>query len=397
MARRKPSKRYFGNVRKLPSGRFQARYTGPDGRPYAARTPEGRPLTFDTQGDAEAWLALRHSEILRGAWLPPAEPKTAPVTVRTYAEAWLADRDLERTTRDHYRQLLDDHILPTFGDVAVVAVTPASVREWFAKLARGDGKKVKDRPTTRAHAYGLLRTIMNTAVADEVRDSNPCRVRGGGQAKRVKKIRPASLAELEALVTAIAERYRLMVLLAAWCALRFGELAELRRSDVDAKNGVVHVRRGVTRTKGERIVKGPKSDAGKRLVNIPPHLVPMVKDHLREHVTGRDGLLFPAAGDAARHMAPSTLYKVFYPAREAAGRPDLRFHDLRHTGAVLAAATGATLAELMARLGHSTPAAAMRYQHAAQDRDKVIAEALSKLAGGTVTAIKKTDAAQETA
>jgi integrase len=87
--------------------------------------------------------------------------------------------------------------------------------------------------------------------------------------------------------------------------------------------------------------------------------------------------------------APSTLYRVFYPAREAAARPDLRFHDLRHTGAVLAASTGATLAESMARLGHSTPGAAMRYQHAAQDRDKVIAAALSKLVTGNVTPITR--------
>lgn len=389
MPPRKRAKRYFGNVRQLPSGRFQARYQGPDRRTYTARKPDGGPLTFDTQSDAEAWLSLRHSEILRGAWLPPAEPKAAPITVRQYAEAWLVDRDLEQTTRDHYRQLLEDHIYPTFGNVAVAAVTPASVREWYAKVARGDGKKAKDRPTARAHAYGLLRTIMNTAVADELRDSNPCRVRGGGQSKRAKKIRPASLAELEALVKAIPERYRLMILFAAWCALRFGELAELRRSDVDVKNGVVHVRRGVTRTKGSRIVKGPKSEAGKRAVNIPPHLKPMVRDHLRDHVAiGRSALLFPSAGDPTHHMAPSTLYKVFYPAREAAGRPDLRFHDLRHTGAVLAAATGATLAELMARLGHSTPGAAMRYQHAAAERDKVIAAALSKLANGTVTPIK---------
>jgi integrase len=78
---------------------------------------------------------------------------------------------------------------------------------------------------------------------------------------------------------------------------------------------------------------------------------------------------------------------VYYPAREAAGRPDLRFHDLRHTGAVLAAATGATLAELMARLGHSTAGAALRYQHEAAERDKVIAAALSELASATVTPI----------
>lgn len=392
MAGRRRGKRYFGNVRKLPSGRYQARYTGPDGKPYSARTPEGKPLTFDAQGDAEAWLSLRHSEILRGAWLAPATPTEAdkPVSVRDYADAWLTSRDLEQTTVDHYRQLLTDHIYPVFGDVAMIAVKPAAVREWHARLARATGK-AKDRPTARAHAYGLLRTIMNTAVADEVIGTNPCRVRGGGQSKRAVKIRPASLAELETLVTAIPERYKLMILFAAWCALRFGELAELRRGDVDITNGVVHVRRGVTRTRGRRIVKGPKSEAGKRQVNVPPHLMPMVRAHLREHVAiGRDALLFPAAGNPTAHMAPATLYRVYYPARKAAGRPDLRFHDLRHTGAVLAAATGATLAELMARLGHSTPGAALRYQHATNERDREIAGLLSKLADGTVTPIRRT-------
>jgi len=85
---------------------------------------------------------------------------------------------------------------------------------------------------------------------------------------------------------------------------------------------------------------------------------------------------------AAVTLAPSTLYRVYYGARDKAGRPDLRFHDLRHTGAVLAASTGATLAELMGRLAHSTPQAALRYQHAAQGRDAVIAIALSRLATG---------------
>lgn len=81
-------------------------------------------------------------------------------------------------------------------------------------------------------------------------------------------------------------------------------------------------------------------------------------------------------------MQPSTLYRHFYKARAAAERPDLPWHDLRHTGATLAAQTGATLAELMTRLGHSTHQAALRYQHAAHGRDRVIADALSKLAKG---------------
>ena len=103
-----------------------------------------------------------------------------------------------------------------------------------------------------------------------------------------------------------------------------------------------------------------------------------MRDHLANHAQwGRDGLLFPAVGGG--HLAPSTLYGSFYKARGAAGRDDLRWHDLRHTGATLAAGTGASLAELMARLGHSTQGAALVYQHAAQDRDAEIARRLSEM------------------
>jgi integrase len=373
MARR--GKRYFGSLRTLPSGRVQARYTAPDGRTYTA------PVTFDSRQYAEAFLARVHADIQAGRWVSPHTAKAARGSdFRDYATAWLAGRDLADRTREDYAQVLRDHILPAFGALPVTAITPPAVREWHAAL------KDKTGPTMRAHAYGLLRTIMNTAVADEVIGANPCRVRGGGSVRRAKKIRPASLPELEALVKALPGKYQLMALLACWCGLRFGELAELRRSDIDVKNAVVHVRRGVVRVPGGRKVKGPKSEAGRRDVAIPPHLVPLVKDHLHQYVLPkRDALVFPAASGG--HLAPATLYRVYYPAREKAGRPDLRFHDLRHTGAVLAAATGATLAELMARLGHSTAGAALRYQHAAADRDKVIAEALSQLAGGTVTPI----------
>jgi integrase len=375
----KKTRRHFGTIRRLPSGRWQARYPGPDGRQHTARTPDGRSLTFDTPAYANAYLSRVHADIQTGRWVQPGTQAQSAVTdFRGYAAVWLAGRDLADRTREDYGHILRDHILPTFGDAPVPDITPAQVRAWHASLSTG--------PTQRAHAYGLLRTIMATAVADDVIPANPCRVRGGGQAKRVKRIRPASLAELETIAAAVPARYRLMVLLAAWCALRFGELAELRRADIDVTNGVIRVRRGVVRVSGGRKVKGPKSEAGKRDVTIPPHLMPAVKDHLREHVPARrDALVFPAASGG--HMAPASLYRVYYPARDKAGRPDLRFHDLRHTGATLAAATGATLAELMARLGHSTAGAALRYQHAAADRDKVIAAALSELAGGTVTPI----------
>jgi integrase len=380
------AKRYFGNVRKRASGRFQARYTGPDGKTYSA------PTTFDSRQYADAWLRRVSGDIQAGKWVSPDAPKDrAEAPARTfgeYADTWLEGRALSASTRLLYRLTLDNQILPALGNVDIINVSPVMVREWHAKLKTG--------PTQKAHAYSLLRTILNTAVADDLIAVNPCRVRGAGNAKRARQIKAATIPELEAIAAGVPPRYRLMILLAAWCALRFGELAELRRADIDARNGVVHVRRGVIRGDEGRTVKGTKSEAGKRDVNIPPHLMPLVVKHLSSHVQpSRDALVFPAASGG--HMAPSSLYAVFYPARERAGRPDLRFHDLRHSGAVLAAATGATLAELMARLGHSTVSAAMRYQHAAADRDKAIAEALSKLAEGTVTPISSAKGARKRA
>lgn len=356
----------FGNVRKLPSGRFQARYTGPDGREHKA------PTTFETKRDASACLAMQQADITRRTWLPGVSGRDVP-TLAEFSTAWLDGRDLKPKTRAHYLDLLEKFILPTLGDLRVQTLTPEHVEDWHRALGRST-------PTYRAHAYTLLRTIMGAAVEQRLTAANPCHIAGASNVKRRKQIEPATLEELDVIVEHLPERYRAMVLLAAWCALRFGELAELRRSDVDLRRNVVSVSRGVTYVDGKTVVGTPKSDAGVREVTMPGIIVPAVVEHLRNHV-GRSpsALLFPAA-DGESHMATSTLYRVWYPAREAAGRPDLRFHDLRHTGLVMAAQAGATLAELMGRGGHSTTTAALRYQHVARGRDAEIAERMSRAA-----------------
>ena len=372
MAKRRPPG--AGTTRQLPSGRWQARFRAGDGVMRPA------PVTFDTKLDATAWLKAQSVDVERGTWAPPEAKVRGDRTLGQYADTWLAGRDLKPRTRALYRDLLDALILPGLGDAALDRITPTTVRNWHATLDPAT-------PTRRAHAYSLLRSIFTTAVADDLLPSNPCRIRGAGASKKAHQTKVASLGELQIIVEAMPRRYRAMVLLAAWCGLRFGELAELRRGDVDLEAGVLRVQRGVTRAGGKVFIGDPKSEAGRRTVALPPHLRPVLDSHLREHVGQRaDALLFPARG--GQHMVPSTLYRVWYPAREAAGRPDLRFHDLRHTGATLAAATGATLADLMQRLGHSTPAAALRYQHAVADRDRAIAEALSGLAEGNVVPLR---------
>ncbi|UOG23410.1 site-specific integrase [Gordonia amicalis] len=373
----------FGSVNKLPSGRYRARYVGPDGRRHNA------PTTFVTVLDARGWLAVQQADIIRKAWTPPEAEPQAIVVFSEYAETWLAARTvkgqpLKDRTRDHYRDLLNNRLLPTFGKLPLSSITSEDVERWHRKQVE------LKTPTATANAYSLLNTIMQSAMKDSRRlvKTNPCVVSGAGNARRKKRIKPASLEQLAVIVENMPERLRLMVLLAAWCALRFSELSALRRADITLERdktgkpvaGFVVVERGAVRAREKgRHATTPKSEAGERTVEIPPHLLPLVEHHLKEHVAaGRGSLLFPASHGG--FLAPSTLYRHFYPARTAAGRDDLRFHDLRHTGAVLAASTGATLAELMNRLGHSTPTAALRYQHVVDGRDRSIARMLSKLA-----------------
>jgi integrase len=361
------AKRGFAQITKQTSGRYAVRYTTPGG----VRVSAGK--TFARKSDAEAWAADRRRQMDRGVVVGHQK-----MTFADYATGWLAGRmvagrPIKARTRAHYQDILDQHLVPAFGDRQLATITAAEVREWHAAA-------LTDRPTMRSHAYSLLRSIFTSAVNDDLRDANPCRIVGAGRAKRVRPIRPATIEELATLTAAMPDRLALMVLMGSWTALRFGEIIELRRGDLDLSHEVIRVRRAAVRVPRSGFeVTTPKSDAGIRDVAIPPHLVPIIEDHLAKHVGGKhDSPLFPAASGG--HLQPSTMNRHWYKAREAAGRPDLRFHDLRHSGGTLAAIGGATIAELMARLGHSTPQAAMRYQHAVAGRDHEIAALLSKLA-----------------
>ena len=199
------------------------------------------------------------------------------------------------------------------------------------------------------------------------------------QTKRRRDVDILTPTEVNRLASKMPAALRASVVLAAWCGLRWGETSDFRRSDVSGDCAVLRVRRAVTYRGGKFTVGAPKTAAGVRDVAVPPHIRPMLKAHLRSHV-GRagDSLLFP--DEDGTHLRADRYRPHWEKARTAIGKPNLRVHDLRHVGAVLAAQSGATTAELMHRLGHSTAVMALRYQHVAEGRDAEIAERLSRLA-----------------
>ncbi|HEY3732348.1 MAG TPA: hypothetical protein VGL63_00350 [Streptosporangiaceae bacterium] len=284
----KDGHRRFGNVRKLPSGRFQIRYLGPDGR---MRTG---PETYERVSDAEKALVLIEAQMTLGQW---TDPECGKVKLTDYAATWIDQRPkLRIRTVDQYRWLLGKHITPHLGGVPIGKLSTPMIREWRVTLL-GNGVSVA------AKAYRLLRAVLMTAAEeDRIMPRNPCTIRGAGdedaaerpvltvaqvfalaeQAGRrpVGNIRKATTgyrlrfrrygemrtsptvyltrADAERALWDLADsaradrRYRALVLLTTFASLRWGEATALRRADLDLTAGAVRVRAAyIERSTGE--------------------------------------------------------------------------------------------------------------------------------------------------
>jgi integrase len=363
----KGSRRRFGSVRRLPSGRWQARYQGSDGLPRKA------PSSFETKRDAERWLVETEAEMLRGDW---TDPERGKVRLDEYVARWVKERDLKARTRDEYERHVRLYIAAQIGNLALADITPGQIRAWRAGLLDdGVGR------ATVAKTYRILHAVLATAADDGLIRRNPCRVKGGGQHKSEE--RPtASIAQVLAIADAIDPRYRLFVLLATFAQLRFGELVALRRNSIDLGAMELRVRRATAElTDGTQLDDDPKSEAGRRPISLPLELRPDVERHLAEFAEpGPTGRLFVGRlGGIPRRRNFNRVWKKALDGASVSPPEGLHLHDLRHTGSTWSAQTGATLKEVMARIGHSSPRAAMVYQHASRERDRAIADALDVL------------------
>ncbi|MBX6383037.1 MAG: site-specific integrase [Microbispora sp.] len=365
----KEGHRRFGNIRKLPSGRFQIRYPGPDGRIHTGST------TYATKTDADRALTLIEAQTISDEWTDPDRGK---ILLGDYARTWIKERPgLRPKTIELYTWLLERHIMPSLGKVPVGKLTTALVRSWRTALI-DKGVSV----STAAKAYRLLRAVLMTAVEeDKLISQNPCRIKGADNEQTPE--RPIlTVAQVFELADRMADRrFRALILLATFASLRWGEVIALRRSDIDIRARTVRVREQLIELDGgDMVLAPPKSRAGKRTVSIPSAIIPALIDHL-DQFTGTDEDAFVFLGKRGGYLRGSNFRREakWAEALKEMGVKELHFHDLRHTGNTLAAQSGASLADLKARMGHDSDRAALIYQHATRDADRKIADALSVL------------------
>ena len=234
------------------------------------------------------------------------------------------------------------------------------------------------------NALKVLKAVLATASTpgrngeSALIPANPCMIPTPGQKREIETV-PATVDQVKAIHDNMPVRYADTIYIAVFCnGPRIGTICTLQRRDIDLEHLILHIRRS-RKTIGPQTVGSTKTEHSVRDENIPPQYAPYLDRLLQQAGPEPDAWLFPSTRDVIKPIRPNSLRSWYDEARKAAGRPDLRFRDLRHTALTLLAQQGATVRELMDAAGHADPQTAMRYQHSVSGRAQDLAKRIGNL------------------
>jgi integrase len=316
--------------------RWRARYTDADGR--------DRSQAFARKGDAERFLATVTADVLRGSYV---DPQRAKLALQTYTERWLAAQTLAPSSRRTYEIYLRTRIHPALGGRALGSLTPTDVRQLLRSLHEDLSQ------LTVHHVHGLLSTILRAAVEDGYLAKNPCARTAPGKGRR-PSVKPRSLAQVQALIDALPDKYRVAAVLGAGCGLRVGEVLGLRIRAVRIEEAELAVVEQLQLLPGSPpVLRPPKTASSIRVVPLPQLVADAVVLHL-DRWPGEDDDLLLRSRTGGCVWPNSFNDSVWRPAAKRAGQPDARFHDLRHFYASALIRAGESVKTVQAALGHAS-------------------------------------------
>ncbi|KMY23333.1 hypothetical protein ACU19_05010 [Actinobaculum suis] len=376
----------FGSLIKR-GGKYLGRYRI-EGRTYY--TP-----TRSTRAAVRKDLSAIQTAIEAGAWEPGAKPTgggkiTTPTeqnhatTLEQWFTTWVEDlnRAMEsglrspNTVRSYISQWRA-HTLPHLGpDTPITEISESDIAGLWEHLLSTRAR------TTASNVIRTLSAGLTAARKAGTLATVPALPEGAlakpGPANTGNRV-TYTAAQLNALIGAAAPEYRAAIALGSYGCLRSGEIAALRRDDITENGTRIRIDEATKRGPGGKITIGPpKSRAGYRTITLPDRAAKTVVEHLQAYTPEPPSSLLwrgPMGGD---YVASKTLLRAYREACKAAGLPVGRFHDLRHSGLTLYGQAGATLADLMARAGHSDVGTVMVYQHSGRDRDSELAARMTE-------------------
>jgi len=366
---RKANYRTFGSVKLLESGKFQASYK---------RTIGGKPRTFygpnafATKTEANNWLTTEANLLLTNRWTDPSEPSplnTATPAFGVYALRHItlqtnsSGKNLKPSTVEKYEAYCTKY-LSKFVNIPVDQISKSMVDEWWAS-AVANGKL-----TTASKAYKFLHSVMARALADGwIKGSvSPCQVKGAQNASTGKPTYTPTMDEVSFVAQNIDPRFRAMVLVSAYAALRFSEASALRRrhfrliESEGRRRYEITIADAVTYVGGKFILGEPKNKKGSGKVLVTSSLTSLISTHLDGmNDQSQEALVFPDPNGG--YMPNFRLAKAMKSALKRAGLSEkgITPHSLRRAGGTEYGNCGANLTEVKDFIRDSSTNAALRY------------------------------------
>lgn len=355
----------MAHIRRVAAGSWQVRYRDPSGKERAR--------SFRRRTDAEKFMVTVETDKLRGMW---ADPRLVKITVSEWLPTWQASRvHLRPSTRALSASLLRNHVLPYFGDRRLGSVTPTEVQGFVAHL-----EEKGLAPSTVRQCYLLVGGLFTSALDSDIIVRTPCRGINLPEDSKTE-MRFLTADEVSDLAGVIDERYRALVLTAAYAGCRFGELAGLRAHRLDLLRRTLTIAEALSEVRGEVRLAPPKTVAARRQLALPKFLTKELAGHLAEWPPGSDGFVFPAP-QGGPLLRRNFRRRTWLPAVRASVGLPMRFHDLRHTHAAMLIAQGVHPKVIQNRLGHSSIKITLdTYGHLFEGLDEAAAERLDAAFG----------------
>ena len=392
------------------------------------------PLRMDPALSEDAQRRAAERELLMLEARLAGTPAEIP-TLREWSETWLTkhlSQDASPVTVANYRYLLSSRILPQLGDLPLTDLTPARLTDWLYNLRKETRKSTRlpddklKRPRrqgeqlitdaraarplsakTAQNYLGCVKTMLSAAVRVGLLEYNPAdRVQGPKKRKKKRATlpEPEVIALLQLIITEAPTPLKLAVLLAMLCSLRLGEVGALKYSYVDWTAGTITVSRALKYTPADgAFIAEPKSDAGDRVITLPPSMVRILHDAMWDDVMEAQDLPEKWQGDNwivhSRHGArvnKDTPSKWFRKFADAHGFQGLTFHGLRHVHASMLLQHRVDLQSVSVRMGHSDPSVTLRaYADAMPARDQDAAATMDRLLLATGSVVPAEDPAAD--
>lgn len=325
-------------VRKRPdTGKWQAYWRDPSGRQ--------RSKDFDRKRDAQRHEAAMKRSIENREWIDPRDGK---VPVGSLWTEYMTTRSLKPSTKADYDEVWRVLVQPRWGKIPVNKITTPDVLLWVNNM---EGPRGVVSPARARKAHQILKSILDVATMSRRIGSNPAILPKGALPKVRRKRAHIYLTPLQVRALARScESHSTLLLVLAYLGVRWGEAIALQVGDIDFTRGRIRVQRSFSTTKGKPVLTTPKSHQ-EREIPVPKFLLRLLKELCSPKAT--HDLVFTTEADTPLDLN-NFRTRVFKPGLQDAGLPDMKIHELRHTAASIAVASGANVIALQRMLGHAS-------------------------------------------